>query len=410
MTKNSTLDIAEIRHDFPIFEQKVNGYPLVYMDSAATTQKPRAVIQSILDYYQLYNSNVHRSVHTLGEQATHEYEKVRDKVKRFINASKGKECIFTSGTTAAINLVAQSYVQPNLSEGDEILITHLEHHANIVPWQLVCEKTGAKLVVAPVDNDGDLIMEKFESLITDRTQFIAISHVSNAIGTVLPIKQLIDVAKSRGVRVLVDGAQAVPHLEIDVQALGCDFYVFSGHKMYGPTGVGILWGKEDILERMPPYQGGGEMISSVTFSQTEYAPVPHKFEAGTPNIAGVIGLGHAIDYLATLDFDEIERYESKLLNYATEAIRSVKGMNVVGTAKQKIPIVSFVHGTIHAHDIGTILNSMGIAIRSGHHCAMPLMDLFQIAATARVSLSFYNTEEDINQLVRALHKVKEVFA
>lgn len=410
MTKNSTLDIAEIRHDFPIFEQKVNGYPLVYMDSAATTQKPRAVIQSILDYYQLYNSNVHRSVHTLGEQATHEYEKVRDKVKRFINASKGKECIFTPGTTAAINLVAQSYVQPNLSEGDEILITHLEHHANIVPWQLVCEKTGAKLVVAPVDNDGDLIMEKFESLITDRTQFIAISHVSNAIGTVLPIKQLIDVAKSRGVRVLVDGAQAVPHLEIDVQALGCDFYVFSGHKMYGPTGVGILWGKEDILERMPPYQGGGEMISSVTFSQTEYAPVPHKFEAGTPNIAGVIGLGHAIDYLATLDFDEIERYESKLLNYATEAIRSVKGMNVVGTAKQKIPIVSFVHGTIHAHDIGTILNSMGIAIRSGHHCAMPLMDLFEIAATARVSLSFYNTEEDINQLVRALHKVKEVFA
>lgn len=410
MTKHSTLDISAIRNDFPIFEQKVNGYPLIYMDNAATTQKPRAVIQSILDYYQQYNSNVHRSVHTLGEQATHEYEKVRDKIKRFIHAPKGKECVFTPGTTAAINLVAQSYVLPNVSEGDEILVTHLEHHANIVPWQLVCEKTGAKLVVAPVNNDGDLILEQFEALITDKTQFIALTHASNAVGTILPVKKLIDIAKSHGVRVLVDGAQAAPHLAIDVQALGCDFYVFSGHKMYGPTGVGVLWAKEDLLDRMPPYQGGGEMIASVTFAQTEYAPVPHKFEAGTPNIAGVIGLGHAIDYLATLDFDEIERYEAKLLNYATESIRSVKGMNIVGTAEKKVPIVSFVHGTIHAHDIGTILNSTGIAIRSGHHCAMPLMDLFEISATARVSLSFYNTEEDIDELVRALHKVKEVFS
>lgn len=410
MKTHSTLDIEAIRSDFPILHQKINDHPLIYMDNAATTQKPRTVIQALLDYYQGYNSNVHRSVHALSEKATFEYEKVRDKVKRFINANKSTECIFTSGTTGAINLVAQSYLLPWLEEGDEILVTHLEHHSNIVPWQLLCERTGAKIVAAPVDNDGDLIVDKFKALLNDRTRMVAISHISNALGTILPVKELTKMAQEAGARVLIDGAQAAPHCQLDMQDIGCDFYAFSAHKMYGPTGVGVLWGKEDLLERMPPYQGGGEMIASVSFSQTEYAPLPHKFEAGTPNIAGIIGLGHAIDYLSALDLEEIHVYESRLLNYATESIRSVKGMNVVGTAKNKAPIISFVHGTIHAHDIGTILNSMGVAIRSGHHCAMPLMDAFEIAATSRVSLSFYNTEKEVDELVQALHKVKEVFA
>jgi cysteine desulfurase/selenocysteine lyase len=410
MTTHPTLDIAAIRREFPILEQKINDHPLIYLDNAATTQKPRAVIQSLLDYYQEYNSNVHRSVHGLGERATLEYERVRDKIKRFIHASKSKECIFTSGATESINLVAQSYLLPQLSSGDEILITHLEHHSNIVPWQLICERTDAKIVVAPINHDGEVMLDDFKRLLNAKTKFVAISHISNALGSILPIKEMIALAKEQGATVLIDGAQAAPHTPLDVQALGCDFYAFSAHKMYGPTGVGVLWGREALLERMSPYQGGGEMIASVTFAQTEYAPLPHKFEAGTPNIAGVIGFGHAIDYLTSLGLEEIEAYELHLLRYATESIRSIKGFNIVGTAKDKASIISFVHGTVHAHDIGTILNSMGIAIRSGHHCAMPVMDRFELAATARVSFSFYNTEEEIDALARALHKVKEVFA
>lgn len=410
MSRHSILDIEAIRQSFPILSEKVNEHPLIYLDNAATTQKPKSVIDAVHQYYLSYNSNVHRSVHTLSEKATLEYERVRDKIKRFINASKNTECIFTKGTTESINLVAQSYVLPRLEENDEILITHLEHHSNIVPWQLLCERTGAKIVVAPINSDGELILEEYQRLFNKKTKFVAISHISNALGTINPVKQMIEFAKAKGVAVLVDGAQAAPHCPLDMQDLGCDFYVFSAHKMYGPTGVGVLWGKEALLERMVPYQGGGEMIASVSFDKTEYAPLPHKFEAGTPNIAGVIGLGVAIDYLMTLDLAEIALYESWLLNYATESIRSVKGVNIVGTAKEKTSIISFVIGTIHAHDVGTIFNSMGIAIRSGHHCAMPLMSFFEVPATARVSLCFYNTREEVDELVRALHKVKEVFA
>lgn len=409
MSKHTTIDAQRVRKDFPILFESMNSHPLVYLDNAATTQKPASVIQAILDYYQKTNANVHRSVHKLGEMATLDYERTRELVKHFINAKHTKECIFTRGTTDSINLVAESYVLPRLKAGDEILITHLEHHSNIVPWQMLCEKAGAKLMVAPINHDGEVILDKFKALLNERTQFVAISHISNALGSINPVKEMIKASHEAGCRVLVDGAQAAPHLNIDVGDLDCDFYAFSAHKMYGPTGVGVLWGRAELLDRMRPYQGGGEMISSVSFDKTEYAPLPHKFEAGTPNIAGVISLGKAIEYLMDLGLDEISKYEEVLLEYATESIRSVKGMNIVGTAKQKAPVISFVHGKIHAHDIGTVLNSMGVAIRSGHHCAMPVMDFFELPATNRVSLSFYNTTEEVDALVRALHKVIEVF-
>ncbi|KTD14567.1 selenocysteine lyase, PLP-dependent [Legionella gratiana] len=403
------LDIQAIRRDFPILNQKVNDFDLIYFDNAATTQKPKAVIEAISRYYEHDNANVHRGVHALSVRATELYEAVRSKVKRFINAYSPRECIFVRGATEAINLVAQSLVAPRIVSDEEILITHMEHHSNIVPWQMVCKKTGAKLQVAPISLEGEILLDEFAKKLNKNTQLVAINYVSNALGTINPVKKMIEMAHEYGAKVLLDGAQATAHLPVDVQDLGCDFYVFSGHKMYGPTGIGILWGREELLDAMSPYQGGGEMINYVTFEATEYAPLPQKFEAGTPNIAGVVGLGAAIDYLGSLDLDAIAAYEAKLLNYATAAVAS-SGFNIIGTATHKVPIISFVHGTIHAHDIGTILDSEGIALRSGHHCAMPLMDFYNVAATSRISLSFYNTTDEIDSCVQALHRVKEVFA
>lgn len=406
----TSLDVNEIRKDFPILNQKINDYDLIYFDNAATTQKPKSVIASMAHYYEQDNSNVHRGVHALSVRATEMYEAARAKVKRFINAKSPKECIFVRGTTEAINLVAQSFVAPRILPGEEILITYMEHHSNIVPWQMVCNKTGATLQVAPISISGELLLDEFEKKLNDKTKFVAINYVSNALGTINPVKKMIEMAHAYGAQVLLDGAQATAHLPVDVQDLNCDFYAFSGHKMYGPTGIGVLWGKEDLLNGMSPYQGGGEMINYVTFESTEYAALPQKFEAGTPNIAGAIGLGAAMDYLWSLDLDAIAAYEEQLLRYATAAVESVKGFNIIGTARHKVPVISFVHGKIHAHDIGTILDSEGIAIRSGHHCAMPLMDFYGVAATSRMSLSFYNTQKEIDYCVAALQRVKEVFA
>ncbi len=405
-----TLDVNAIRRDFPILQQSVYGQPLAYLDNAATTQKPQAVIDAISNYYSHDNANVHRSVHALSVRATQQYEAARTKVQHFINANHAHECIFVRGTTEAINLVAQSFVAPRIRPGEEILITHMEHHSNIVPWQMVCKKTGATLKVAPISLEGDVLLDEFEKQLSDNTKFVAINYVSNALGTINPVKKMIEMAHAHGAVVLLDGAQATAHLPVDVQALDCDFYAFSGHKMYGPTGIGVLWARESLLDNMAPYQGGGEMIHYVTFEATEYAPLPYKFEAGTPNIAGAIGLGAAVDYLLSHDLSAIAAYEAELLAYATQGVQSLQGFNLIGTARNKVPIVSFVHGTIHAHDIGTILDSEGIAIRSGHHCAMPLMDFFQVPATTRMSLSFYNTKEEIDRCIAALHKVREVFA
>lgn len=404
------LDIHAIRRDFPTLNQKINDFDLIYFDNAATAQKPKSVIDAISHYYEHDNANIHRGVHTLSVRATEAYEAARSKVKRFINAASPRECVFVRGTTEAVNLVAQSLVAPRILPDEEILITHMEHHSNIVPWQMVCKKTGAKLQVAPISLDGEILLDEFAKKLNKNTKFVAISHASNALGTINPIKEMIKMAHDYGAEVLIDGAQAVPHIPVDVQDLGCDFYAFSGHKLYGPTGIGVLWAKEELLNAMSPYQGGGEMINYVTFEATEYAAPPNKFEAGTPNISGAIGLGAAIDYVESLDLDAIIAYENELLEYATAGVRSVSGFNIIGTAKYKVPVVAFVHGTIHAHDIGTILDSEGIAIRSGHHCAMPLMDFYNVAATSRISLSFYNTKEEIDVCIKALHRVKEVFA
>lgn len=407
----NTLDIEAIRRDFPALHQTVNNdMPLAYLDNAATTQKPQSVIDAISHYYAHDNANVHRSVHALSVRATQQFEQAREKVARFIHAKHAHECIFVRGTTEGINLVAQSFVAPRIMPGEEILITHMEHHSNIVPWQMVCKKTGAQLAVAPVSLDGEVILEEFAKKLSDNTKFVAINYVSNSLGTINPVKQMIEMAHEHGALVLLDGAQATAHLPVDVQELGCDFYAFSGHKMYGPTGIGVLWGKEQLLNDMGPYQGGGEMIQYVTLESTDYAPLPYKFEAGTPNIAGALGLAAAMDYLWSLDLEAIVAYEASLLAYATDAVQSIKGLNLIGTASEKVPILSFVHGKIHAHDIGTILDSEGIAIRSGHHCTMPLMDFFDVPATTRISLSFYNTKAEIDECVKALHKVKEVFA
>lgn len=404
------LDITAIRNEFPILHQKVNGCDLVYFDNAATTQKPQAVMDVIRRYYEYDNSNVHRGVHALSVRATDLYEVARSNVKHFINARSARECIFVRGTTEAINLVAQSYVAPRILPGEEILITHMEHHSNIVPWQMVCKKTGAKLQVAPISYDGEIILEEFAKKLNENTRFVSLSYASNALGTINPVKKMIEMAHEYGAKVLLDGAQSTAHLSIDVQALGCDFYAFSGHKMYGPTGIGVLWGKEALLDEMPPYQGGGEMINYVTFESTEYAALPQKFEAGTPDIAGAIGLGAAIDYLWSLDWEAIATYEAQLLEYATAGVQSIGGFRIIGTAKHKVPVISFVHEQIHAHDIGTIMDSRGIALRSGHHCAMPLMDFYGVPATSRISLSFYNTKEEIERCIEALSRVKEVFA
>lgn len=412
MTNNeqtSEFDVLSIRKDFPALDQKLNDEPLAYLDNAATTQKPLMVIDAISDFYKHDNANVHRSVHGLSVRATQLFEAARDKVKRFINAKSSHECIFVRGTTEAINLVAQSFVAPRIMVGEEILLTTMEHHSNIVPWQMICKKTGAILNVANINLDGEIDLEDFERKLSDNTKFVAVSHVSNSLGTVNPIKKIVEMAHAHGALVLVDGAQAPIHMQVDVQDLGCDFYAFSGHKMFGPTGIGVLWGKENLLDISAPYQGGGEMINYVTFESTDYAALPFKFEAGTPNVAGAIGLGAAIDYIQSLDIKSVRNYEKHLLLYATEKIKSLKGFNLVGTAKHKAPIISFVHGKIHPHDIGTILDSEGIAIRTGHHCTMPLMDFYEIPATSRISLALYNTIEEIDRAVYALNKVKEVF-
>ena len=407
-SKNS-FEVELIRKDFPCLSQKVYDHDLVYFDNAATTQRPRAVIEAMQQFYEQDNANVHRGVHSLSVRATDKFEQARDKVARFINAPSAAECIFVRGTTEAINLVAHSFVEPMLNKGDEIIITQMEHHSNIVPWQLICRRTGAVLRIAPINYEGEILLDEYANLFNEKTRFVSLNYASNALGTINPVKKMIDIAHSHNARVLLDGAQATAHLPVDVQALDCDFYALSSHKMYGPTGLGVLWGKAELLNAMPPYQGGGEMINNVSFSFTEYAPIPHKFEAGTPNIAGVIGFGAALDYLWSLDMEAVAAYEQQLLEYATNELEKVKDFTVIGTAKHKAPILSFVHKKIHAHDIGTILDSDGVAIRSGHHCAMPLMEFYTLAATSRISLSYYNTKAEIDQCMASLKRVKEVF-
>jgi cysteine desulfurase/selenocysteine lyase len=404
------LAMENLRVDFPILQQTVNGNPLVYLDNAATTQKPQAVMDSIQSYYQRDNANVHRGVHTLSQRATLAYESVREKVRQFINAQHTHEIIFTSGATNAINLVANSYGQLAIKEGDEIILSVMEHHSNIVPWQLLCQRTGAILRVIPLNDQHELDLIAYADLFNSRTKLVAITHISNALGTINPIKSMIEMAHSHNALVLVDGAQAIPHMQIDVQDLDCDFYAFSGHKMYGPTGVGVLYGKTDLLEKMPPYQGGGEMISQVTFAKTTFNKLPHKFEAGTPNIADVIGLGAAIDYLQKIGLSAITEYEHGLLKYATKRLASIAELTIIGAKNNKAAVISFTLHDIHPHDIGTILDMEGIAIRAGHHCAMPLMDYFKLPATARASFSFYNTKNEIDVLVNGIEKIKRLFA
>ena len=408
-TKLLSLDPESIRGDFPILKQSVHGKPLVYLDNAATSQKPQVVIDATTHYYSTDNSNIHRGVHLLSERATQSYEEARVKVQLFINAAESKEIIFTRGTTEAINLVANSYGRANVQAGDEVLITAMEHHSNIVPWQILCDEKNARLRVAPINDDGELILEEFEKLLNEKTKLVSVVHISNALGTVNPIRAIAEIAHRQDVPVMVDGAQAAPHVKLDVQELDCDFYAFSGHKVYGPTGIGVLYGKAGILDAMPPFQGGGDMIASVTFEKTTYNTLPYKFEAGTPNIAGTIGLGAAIDYVNQIGIERIGRYEHELLEYGTEALSQIPGLLLIGTAKEKAGVLSFVLQGIHPHDVGTILDREGIAIRTGHHCAMPLMARFGIPATARASLAFYNTRDEIDTLVAGIHKVKEVF-
>jgi len=404
----TSFDVAAIRRDFPILHQSVNGKPLVYLDNAASSQRPRAVIDAISRYYEHDHANVHRGVHVLSQRATDAYEGARDVIRRFINAADTKEVIFTRGTTEGVNLVAQSFLRPTLQAGDEILISALEHHANIVPWQLLCEQTGATLKVVPIDRRGVVDFAAFETLIGPRTKLLAIAHVSNALGTIVPVERFIAVAKRHGVPVLLDGAQAVPHTSVDVQALGCDFYCFSGHKMLGPTGIGVLYGRKQLLERMPPWQGGGDMILSVTFEKTTFNQLPWKFEAGTPDISGAIGLAAAISYLESIGMERIAAYEHELLMYATERLSRIPGLQIVGTAPEKAAVVSFVLEGIHPHDIGTIVDTEGVAIRTGHHCAMPVMEYFKVPATARASFAFYNTFEEVDRLVAALEHTRRL--
>ncbi|MBI3772469.1 MAG: cysteine desulfurase [Gammaproteobacteria bacterium] len=403
------FDVEKIRHDFPILQQEVYGKPLVYLDNGASSQKPQCVIDAITQCYAHDYANVHRAVHALGERATQAYEGARGKLKSFINARDEKEIIFVRGTTEAINLVAQSYVRPRLKSGDEILITGMEHHSNIVPWQIVCEQTGAILRVVPITDDGELEMEQALRLMTPRTRLVALTHISNVLGTINPLQRIIQAAHSMDIPVLVDGAQAVPHMAVDVQALDCDFYAFSGHKMYGPSGIGVLYGKQELLEEMPPYHGGGDMIRSVSFEKTEYNVLPYKFEAGTPHIAGVIGLGEAVDYLTGIGLAAVAQHEKTLLDYASAVLSEIRGLRIIGQAREKASIVSFTIEGIHPHDIGTIVDREGIAIRAGHHCAMPLMQRYGLPATARASFGIYNTLEEIDSLVNALHKAQELF-
>ena len=404
------LDVASIREDFPILKQRINDKPLVYLDNAATSQKPQAVIDALVNYYTCINSNVHRGVHTLSQRATDAYEESRSKVRQFINAADDKEIIFVRGTTEGINLVAQTYGRQNIGPDDEIIISAMEHHSNIVPWQILCQEKGAHLKVVPINDEGELLLDEYENLLSPRTKLVSIVHQSNALGTINPVEQIVDLAHRRGVPVLLDGAQSVAHVPIDVTRVGCDFYVFSGHKLYGPTGVGVLYGKAELLDAMPPYQGGGEMIRSVTFEKTLYNTIPNKFEAGTQNIAGSIGLGAAIDYVTNLGMENIAAYESELLAYGAERLADIGPVRLIGTARHKGSILSFVLGNVHPHDVGTILDAEGIAVRTGHHCAQPLMDRFGVPATVRASLAFYNTKEEIDTLVKGIDRVIEVFS
>jgi cysteine desulfurase/selenocysteine lyase len=405
----TAFDVQRVRRDFPILGQKIHGKPLVYLDNAATTQKPQAVIDAMVRSYAEDNANIHRGVHLLSERATQAYELAREKVQHFLNAAQSREIIFVRGTTEGINLVAATYGRARVGQDDEVLITEMEHHSNIVPWQLLCEEKGAHLKVLPITDEGELRIDLLDGMLTDRTRMVAVNHVSNSLGTINPIKTIVEKAHQRGIPVLVDGAQAVAHIPVDVQALGADFYAMSGHKLFGPTGIGVLYGKAALLAAMPPYQSGGDMISAVTFKKTTFNVLPNKFEAGTPNIAGAVGLGAAIDYLGTLDLDAMRAYEDDLLAYGTRALTSLPGVRLVGTAAQKTSVLSFVMENVHPHDIGTILDQEGVAIRTGHHCTQPLMERMGVPATARASLALYNTKDEIDALVRALDKVREIF-
>jgi cysteine desulfurase/selenocysteine lyase len=406
----ATLNVAAIRNDFPILRQRVHGKPLVYLDNAATTQKPQAVLDRVTRYYTEENANIHRGVHVLSGRATDAYEAARQTVRRFINAAESREIVFVRGATEGINLVAQTYGRAHVGPGDEIVISEMEHHSNIVPWQILCEEKRARLRIIPMTDAGDLRLDEYERLLSDRTRLVAVTHVSNALGTINRVADIIRLAHRRGIPVLIDGAQAVAHMPVDVQALGCDFYVFSGHKVFGPTGIGVLYGRAPLLDAMPPYQGGGDMIRSVTFDRTSYNELPYKFEAGTPHIAGAVGLAAAIDYLAAIGPDRVAAHERELLDYGTEAIVQIPGLRLMGTAHDKAGILSFVIDGVHPHDIGTIADRAGVAIRTGHHCCQPLMARLGVPATARASLAIYNTREEIDALVRALRSVQEVFA
>lgn len=401
--------VAKIRADFPILEEKIRNKPLVYLDNAASCQKPNAVIDSISHFYRHDYANIHRGVHTLSVRATDQFEAARAKVQAFINAPSSKEIIFVRGATEAINLVSQTYGKANIKAGDEVLITAMEHHSNIVPWQMLCEQTGAVLKVAPMNVQGELIYEDFLSLLNAKTRLVAVAHMSNALGTINPVKKIIAAAHAQNIPVMLDGAQAIPHMGVDVQDLDCDFYVFSGHKLYGPSGIGVLYGKQALLEAMPPYQGGGDMIRSVSFAKSTYAGLPHKFEAGTPSIADVVGLGAAVDYLNGIGMDAVAAYEAELLDYATGQAKQIKGLRIIGEAAEKGAILSFVLDKIHPHDIGTMLDSLGIAIRAGHHCAMPVMDYYQVPATARASFAMYNTQEEVDVLMDGIKELIKVF-
>ncbi|MDX1442717.1 MAG: cysteine desulfurase [Gammaproteobacteria bacterium] len=402
------LDVNALREDFPILHQDVNGKPLAYLDNAATAQKPRAVIDAIRHYYEQDNANVHRGVHQLSERATKAYEGARDKLAKFLNAGSDRSVVFTRGNTEAINLVAQSYGRSFIGEGDEILITHMEHHSNIVPWQMLSQQTGAKLKVAPINERGELVMEEFRKLITDRTKLVGVVHVSNALGTINPVEDIIALAHEKDIPVLVDGAQATPHQRVDIEKLGADFYTIAGHKMFGPTGIGALIGRTELLEKMPPWQGGGDMIRMVTFEKSMFAPVPTKFEAGTPSIAEAIGLGATVDYLDKVGMENIAAWEAELLAYGNERLGAIDGLRFIGTAANKASVISFVLEGVHPHDIGTIVDQHGVAIRTGHHCAMPVMDFFDVPATARASFAFYNTKEEIDRLAEALEDCKRM--
>ena len=404
------FDVERVRADFPVLKQTVHGKPLIYMDSAATAQKPACVIQAIRHFYEVDCANIHRGVHELSQRSTAAYEETRARAKRFLNSRSKNELVFVRGTTEAINLVASSWGRKNVGAADEIVISAMEHHSNIVPWQMLCEEKGARLRVIPIDDRGELLLEEYARLLNPRTRLVAVTHVSNALGSVSPVRQIVDMAHKAGALALIDGAQAAPHMKVDVQALDADFYAFSGHKVCGPTGIGILYGRSKLLNAMPPYQGGGDMIRTVTFEKTTYNDLPYKFEAGTPHIAGGIGLGAALDYVTRIGLDRIAAYEHELLVYGTRKLLEIPGLRLIGTAREKAAVLSFVMEGIHPHDIGTVLDRQGIAVRTGHHCAQPVMDRFQIPATTRASLAFYNTVGEIDALVAGLNKVKEIFS